>query len=88
MIETQQKLRQADYQAEVQRQLIKRTELTKTELQTLPETTPTYESVGRMFVKQNMAKTMEQLDRRIVQHQEKIASLDVSIARFRDFQNP
>lgn len=78
MIETQQKLRQADYQAEVQRQLIKRAELTKTELQSLPQETPTYESVGRMFVKQDMARTMQQIDQRISQHQEKIASLEVS----------
>lgn len=82
MTETQQKLRQADYQAEVQRQLIKRADLTKTELQLLPETTPTYESVGRMFVKQDMVKTLEQIDRRVSQHQEKIASLEVRFLFF------
>jgi len=76
MVETTQKLRQADYQAEVQRQLIKRAELTKSELQTLPEKTPTYESVGRMFIKQDMTRTLEQVDRRIAQHREKIASLE------------
>lgn len=48
MIDTQQKLRLSDYQIEVQKQIIRKAELTKEELKQQNPDTPTYQGVGRM----------------------------------------
>lgn len=76
-LDAQQKLRTADIQAELQKQLIRRCDLTKQELLSMPTTVPTYQSVGRMFIKQNMDDTLTQLDEKIVTAEEKIKTLEV-----------
>lgn len=78
-MDAQQKLRTADLQAELQKQLIRRCDLTKQELVSMPSTVPTYQSVGRMFIKQTMDDTLKQLDEKVSHAEEKIKTLEVSL---------
>jgi hypothetical protein len=48
MIESKQRLRQGELITDAQKSQIRVAEITKQELVSLPETTPTYQAIGRM----------------------------------------
>uniref|UniRef100_A0A914XE50 Prefoldin subunit 1 n=1 Tax=Plectus sambesii TaxID=2011161 RepID=A0A914XE50_9BILA len=75
MIETKQRLRQGELISDAQKSQIRVAEITKQELLTLPETTPTYQAVGRMFVRRSVTESVSAQDKRMSVAQEKIASI-------------
>uniref|UniRef100_A0A915KQV5 Prefoldin subunit 1 n=1 Tax=Romanomermis culicivorax TaxID=13658 RepID=A0A915KQV5_ROMCU len=77
-IEAMQKLRAADVQVDFHRQIAKRCELTKQELASLPADSVTYDSVGRMFVKQSVSDALKHLDDKYKAAEEKTLTLESS----------
>uniref|UniRef100_A0A914WSY7 Prefoldin subunit 1 n=1 Tax=Plectus sambesii TaxID=2011161 RepID=A0A914WSY7_9BILA len=75
MIETKQRLRQGELISDAQKSQIRVAEITKQELLSLPETTPTYQAVGRMFVRRSVTESVSAQDKRMSVAQEKIASI-------------
>ncbi|KAG5309705.1 PFD1 protein, partial [Pseudoatta argentina] len=76
MVDTKQKLKLADIQIEKLRRTKQRAELTTKEISSLPKDTRMYESVGRMFLLDNMNNIKENLDSRIKTSDEKIKTLE------------
>ncbi|XP_018392185.1 PREDICTED: prefoldin subunit 1 [Cyphomyrmex costatus] len=76
MVDTKQKLKLADIQIEKLRRTKHRAELTTKEISSLPEDTRMYESVGRMFLLDNMNNIKENLDSRTKTSDEKIKTLE------------
>lgn len=76
VIDTRQKLKLSDVQIETLRRTKQRAELTQVELKTLPEKTRTFESVGRMFLLQDIDSIKTDLDKRTKTAEEKIKTLE------------
>ena len=76
VIDTRQKLKFADMQIENLRRSKQRAELTQVELKTLPSETKTFESVGRMFLLQNVGTIKTDLEKGIKTADEKIKTLE------------
>lgn len=76
VIDTRQKLKLADIQIESLKRSKQRAELTLVELKTLPEKTRTFESVGRMFLLQDIDTINQDLNKRTKFAEDKIKTLD------------
>ncbi|KAK0174626.1 hypothetical protein PV327_010382 [Microctonus hyperodae] len=76
MIDTTQKLKLADIQIDSLKRSKQRAELTITEIAGLDNKTKTYESVGRMFLLDDIASIKSGLESRMKTADEKIASLE------------
>ncbi|CAB0030603.1 unnamed protein product [Trichogramma brassicae] len=76
VVSTRQLLKVADMQIENINRHNLRVSLTRSELKQLPENTKTYESVGRMFLLQDMNTIMEDLDKRTKLADGKIKALN------------
>jgi len=76
MVDTKQKLKLADMQIEKLRRTKQRAELTTKEIASLPEDTRMYESVGRMFLLDNMNNIKDGLEGRIKLSDDKIRLLE------------
>lgn len=76
VIDTRQKLKLADIQIDTLRRSKQRAELTQIELRTLPEKTRTFESVGRMFILQDVDTIKKDLTKRTKTSEEKIKTLE------------
>ncbi|KAL7307210.1 hypothetical protein TKK_0000933 [Trichogramma kaykai] len=76
VLSTRQRLKVADMQIENINRHNLRVSLTRSELKQLPENTKTYESVGRMFLLQDMNTIMEDLDKRTKLADGKIKALN------------
>ncbi|XP_051162930.1 prefoldin subunit 1 [Leptopilina boulardi] len=76
MIDTSQKLKLADVQIETLKRTKQRAELTSKEITSLPPNTRTYESVGRMFLLDDIKSIKSSLEKRIKNADEKIKFLD------------
>ncbi|KAM3926042.1 prefoldin subunit 1 [Leptodactylus fuscus] len=91
VIDTQQKVKLADLQIEQLNRTKKHAHLTDTEVKNLPDETPMYESVGRMFVRQTKEKIHSQLlnkqkiaDDKISEIEQKKAYLERSVKEAED----
>ncbi|XP_043469157.1 prefoldin subunit 1 [Leptopilina heterotoma] len=78
VVDTLHKLKLADVQIESLKRTKQRAELTTKEIVLLPPTTRTYESVGRMFLLDDINNIKVSLDKRIVNADEKIKVLDTN----------
>ena len=76
MIDTSQKLKLADVQIESLRRTKQRAELTTKEITLLPPNTKTYESVGRMFLLDDIGSIKDGLEKRTKNAEEKIKTLE------------
>lgn len=76
MIDTSQKLKLADIQIDKLRRTKQRAELTTKEISCLPENTRIYESVGRMFLLDDISNIKNTLDNRMKTSDEKIKTLE------------
>ncbi|XP_061754943.1 prefoldin subunit 1 isoform X2 [Nerophis ophidion] len=76
MIDTQQKVKLADLQIEQLTRVQKHANLTHTEISTLPNDTPMYEGVGRMFILQSKDDIAHQLKDKQKTADEKIKELE------------
>ena len=76
MVDTSQKLKLADVQIESLRRTKQRAELTSKEVTSLPPNTKTYESVGRMFLLDDIESIKEGLETRTKNAEEKIKTLE------------
>lgn len=76
MIDTTQKLKLADVQIDSLRRTKQRAELTIKEMVTLEPSTKTYESVGRMFLLDDIQSIKTDLEKRMKNADEKISTLD------------
>ncbi|XP_015124264.1 prefoldin subunit 1 [Diachasma alloeum] len=76
MVDTTQKLRLADIQIESLKRMKQHAELTIKEIVTLPNTTKTYESVGRMFLLDDIDSIKKGLQSRMKNADEKITTLE------------
>lgn len=76
MVDTTQKLRLADIQIDSLKRTKQHAELTIKEIATLPNTTKTYESVGRMFLLDDIATIKTGLQSRMKNADEKITTLE------------
>lgn len=76
VIDTRQKLKLADIQIEGLKRSKQRAELTLVELKTLPDKTRTFESVGRMFLLQDINTINQDLNKRTKFAEEKIKTLE------------
>uniref|UniRef100_A0A6V7LKZ9 Prefoldin subunit 1 n=1 Tax=Bracon brevicornis TaxID=1563983 RepID=A0A6V7LKZ9_9HYME len=76
MVDTTQKLRLADMQIENLKRTKQHAELTIKEVATLPSATKTYESVGRMFLLDDITSIKKSLQVRIKNADEKITTLE------------
>ncbi|XP_061904992.1 prefoldin subunit 1 [Entelurus aequoreus] len=76
MIDTQQKVKLADLQIEQLTRVQKHANLTHTEISTLPNNTPLYEGVGRMFILQSKDDIAHQLKDKQKTADEKIKELE------------
>ncbi|XP_054612001.1 prefoldin subunit 1 [Dunckerocampus dactyliophorus] len=76
MIDTQQKVKLADLQIEQLTRVQKHANLTHTEINTLPNNTPLYEGVGRMFILQSKEDVTNQLKDKQKTAEEKIKELE------------
>ena len=65
MVDNKQKMKMADLQIENFKHSITHSELTASELKSLPEETRLYESVGRMFLLSSSAEVSEMLKKRL-----------------------
>lgn len=77
-MDTLHKLKLADVQIESLKRTKQRAELTTKEIVLLPPSTRTYESVGRMFLLDDINNIKVSLDKRIVNADEKIKVLDTN----------
>ncbi|XP_015590262.1 prefoldin subunit 1 [Cephus cinctus] len=78
MVDATQKLKLADVQIETLKRTKQRGELTIKEITLLPSETRTYESVGRMFLLDDISSIKSGLEQRIKASDEKIKSLEYS----------
>lgn len=78
VVDTLHKLKLADVQIESLKRTKQRAELTTKEIVLLPPSTRTYESVGRMFLLDDINNIKVSLDKRIVNADEKIKVLDTN----------
>lgn len=76
VIDTRQKLKLSDVQIEGLRRSKQRSELTLIEIRTLPKETKTFESVGRMFLVQDVDTIRTDLNKRMKAADEKIKTLE------------
>ncbi|XP_012269356.2 prefoldin subunit 1 [Athalia rosae] len=76
IIDTTQKLRLADVQIESLKRTKQHADLTVKEVASLPPNTKTYESVGRMFLLDDVATIKEGLEKRMKNADEKIKTLE------------
>lgn len=76
VIDTRQNLKLADIQIESLKRVKQRNELTQIELRSLPDKTKTYESVGRMFLLQDLSTIKTNLNKRTKTADEKIKTLE------------
>ncbi|EFN79929.1 prefoldin subunit 1 [Harpegnathos saltator] len=76
MVDTSQKLKLADMQIDKLRRTKQRAELTMKEISCLPGNTRIYESVGRMFLLDDISNIKNMLDNRMKTSDEKIKTLD------------
>ncbi|XP_043270730.1 prefoldin subunit 1 [Venturia canescens] len=76
MVDTSQKLKFSDIQIESLKRSKQRAELTIKEMATLEPSTRTYESVGRMFLLDDIKSIKADLETRIKTADEKIKTLD------------
>nr|XP_057943873.1 prefoldin subunit 1 isoform X2 [Doryrhamphus excisus] len=79
MIDTQQKVKLADLQIEQLTRVQKHANLTHTEIKTLPDNTPLYEGVGRMFILQSKEDIARQLKDKQKSAEEKIKELEKKV---------
>nr|XP_061818780.1 prefoldin subunit 1-like isoform X2 [Nerophis lumbriciformis] len=79
MIDTQQKVKLADLQIEQLTRVQKHANLTHTEISTLPNNTPLYEGVGRMFILQSKDDIAHQLKDKQKTADEKIKELEKKV---------
>ncbi|XP_077122116.1 prefoldin subunit 1 [Ranitomeya variabilis] len=91
VIDTQQKVKLADLQIEQLSRTKKHAHLTDTEIKNLPDGTPMYEGVGRMFVLQTKEKIHSQLlnkqkiaDDKIAEIEQKKSYLERSVKEAED----
>ncbi|XP_072001914.1 prefoldin subunit 1 isoform X2 [Engystomops pustulosus] len=91
VIDTQQKVKLADIQIEQLNRTKKHANLTDAEIKSLPDETPIYESVGRMFLLQNKEKIHSQLlnkqkiaDDKITELEQKKSYLERSVKEAED----
>ena len=75
VVDTRQKLKLADMQIEKLRQTKQRAELTKREISRFPEDTRLYESIGRMFLLDDVNNIKQGLDTKMTTSDEKIKTL-------------
>ena len=76
MVDTKQKMKMADLQIENLKRSITHTELTGSELKSLPEETRLYESVGRMFMLGTRSDIESMLDKKQDNAKDKIKNLE------------
>ncbi|XP_068129040.1 prefoldin subunit 1 [Hyperolius riggenbachi] len=76
VLDTQQKVKLADLQIEQLNRTKKHAQLTSVEIKSLPEKTPMYEGVGRMFVLQSKENIENQLVNKQKVANEKISELE------------
>lgn len=76
MIDTQQKLKLADLQIDKLKRSKQFAELTMKEVTSYPKETRTYESVGRMFLLDDMENIKANLDKRMKAADEKVKTLE------------
>ena len=76
MVETQQRMKVSDLQIENLKRTITHSQLTAQEIGSLPDQTPVYESVGRMFLLSNKDDIDKMLDRKQDTCKEKIKNLE------------
>lgn len=76
MVDTKQKLKLADIQIDKLRRTKQRAELTTKEISCFPEDTRIYESVGRMFLLDDVNNIKSNLDNRMKTSDEKIKTLE------------
>ncbi|XP_001603823.1 prefoldin subunit 1 [Nasonia vitripennis] len=77
-IDTRQKLKLSDVQIETLRRIKQRAELTQVEIKTLPVNTRTFESVGRMFLLQDIDTIKTDLEKQTKTADEKIKILETN----------
>ncbi|XP_035228360.1 prefoldin subunit 1-like [Stegodyphus dumicola] len=80
VLDTTQKLKLADLQIDSLTKAIQHSELTQKELKSLPENTPMYSGVGRMFVLTSHDDINGMLSKKIQTSQDKIKELETSKA--------
>ena len=78
MLDAKQKMKMADIQIESLKRSITHTELTSTELKSLPENTRLYESVGRMFILSSRPEVTNTLEKKKENSNEKIKNLEAN----------
>ena len=76
MVETQQRMKVSDLQIENLKRTITHSQLTAQEIDSLPDQTPVYESVGRMFLLSTKEDIDKMLDRKQDTCKEKIKNLE------------
>lgn len=76
MIDTNQKLKLADLQIDNLKRIKQRSELTVREVDSLPQETRTFESVGRMFLLQDMDTIKRDLCKKTAKAEDKIKSIE------------
>ncbi|XP_014467670.1 PREDICTED: prefoldin subunit 1 [Dinoponera quadriceps] len=76
MVDTSQKLKLADIQIDKLKRTKQRAELTMKEINCLPENTRIYESVGRMFLLDDISSIKIMLDNRMKTSDEKVKKLE------------
>ncbi|XP_033207368.1 prefoldin subunit 1 [Belonocnema kinseyi] len=76
MIDTSQKLKLADVQIDSLKRTKQRADLTTKEITSLPPNTKTYESVGRMFLLDDIVSIKDGLEKRTKNAEEKIKTLE------------
>jgi prefoldin subunit 1 len=76
VIDTRQKIKLLDLQIDTLRRLKQRAELTQIEMRTLPAKTKTYETVGRMFLSEDMDTIKIDLKKRMKLADERIKTFE------------
>ncbi|XP_011494830.1 PREDICTED: prefoldin subunit 1-like [Ceratosolen solmsi marchali] len=76
LIDTKHKLKLLDLQIDILRRSKQRAELTQIEMRTLPAKTKTFETVGRMFLSQDVDTIKTDLKKRMKMADEKIKTLE------------
>ncbi|XP_012282433.1 prefoldin subunit 1 [Orussus abietinus] len=78
LIDTSQKQTLTDLQIDSLQRTMKRAKLTVKEVTTLPPNTRLYESVGRMFLLDDIDNIKEELEKRVANAEKKITTLENS----------
>lgn len=78
MMDTKQKLKIQDIQVDSFKKNKHHTQLTLTEIKKLPQTTNTYESVGRMFIKTPHRDVLVNLEKKVKSYDEKIKDIETN----------